>query len=71
MVKLLSVALVCVGTGGCVASVPVPVMVQEPVADVRYLPWVVVRPVPCDTDTDCERKNGGPVVLNRRPVYRT
>lgn len=68
MVKLISVALVCVG-------VVVPAMAKEQPHQrpLRYAVYVTQRavPVPCTTDTDCERRHGGPVVLNSRPVRRT
>lgn len=71
MVKLIGIAALCVGM---VAGSPA--AAQEQVQGrVTFAVWRVVRvlpaPVPCTTDTDCERKNGGPVVLNSRPVYRT
>lgn len=71
MVKLISVAALCLGM---VAGAPAMAQEQPQARIVRAVWWmvrIVPAPVPCSTDSDCERKNGGPVVLNSRPVYRT
>ena len=75
MVKLISVAALCLGmvAGAPAAATELSPMQAQP-RMMRTVWWtvrIVPAPVPCSTDSDCERKNGGPVVLNSRPVYRT
>lgn len=71
MVKLIGAVALCVGV---VAGAPAAAQ-EAPRARVMQAVFVWVRvvpaPVPCTTDSDCERRHGGPVVLNSRPVYRT
>lgn len=71
MVKLISVVALCVGV---VAGAPAAAE-DRPAPRMMHLVYKAVRavpaPVPCTTDSDCERRHGGPVVLNSRPVYRT
>lgn len=72
MVRLIGAVALCVGVvGGSGAAAQEQARPRVLYHAVYMTVRIVPAPVACTTDSDCERKHGGPVVLNSRPVYRT